>query len=1468
MITNDEIQLSKMSYTDKDFPSIYTDLLDLAKQLTNKWDPSTSNESDPGVVLLKEAAFIADHSNYNIDKNILENFLPSATQEESVRNLMEINGYNPEYYVSATGRVNISYKSSDDRTSGDNFIPFSIPAFTLQISDDEGKVYTQTSTFAVSIENLASTCDFIEGTINTLVVNGSENVILENLDSDNRIYFPVQQVAQNGIFIKNSDDADSNLWTKVEYLQVQDLKSKVYKVGYDSKKKLPYVEFPSDIATIIGSGLNIRYIVTSGIEGNTGAGKLTSIISPDRINITSDYQILCSDFTLSNPSSITNGKNPETINDMYKSFKKVVGTFNTLVTCRDYSNAVNGLKDNTSNQNLVGNSVVTDINSDYNNSFKVICFDEYGLFYDNLSICKGINKFRLVTDTSNPQNGDIRFNIDKFECYNNGVWEEISSISYEMFVSATEAMNRFDLCLYALNMFSYSLYSESYPSRALDYSFMPISDTTVEVIQSVLNEGYKCISHNFRNNAEGDIICFKNYLPLNVTITPYSKVSKTEEYEIFQSIYQALSKNFNSSQVDFGEEIPWDDVYDVILNCDSRIKNVRLEDFEYNTVAMRKTADSYEEVSLNSNPDIVKTLIAKNVLAGRVCLFDFNEDFVYEYGELAPNESSEITSNEYSDISKLSTEVEINLDSDEESELTAEASDIYSVKIGYSEVESLDDELVLKLCQNPEVPAGAPETIVINGNSTYNFTDEKYILKIYKVEEDSTESWLTEFDCNPSRYFVFKNNTNDNITLTYTGEVSPTSKTTVGKNDITITNYIERTSYVEGNLALNEYELKENEYINIESPNYYSDIVFPTYAYYNYSGYGEGSYIPKDIDYTLSGNEVLTMLTISDNVPTVNKYTAGDIVRANFKVEPISDNDKDIINKEYTDTVTGSKVTLPYKVLNPGEEIAKRTLEKTVLKSVDVPCYWITNNPGNTLFKSTETEVILDNGESFFYSNSTLDTIVVLGPGTKLKRSDNYQWSITDTISTESISNNGLAANPAWVHRDFSQNNFEILEMSIVSLSQGDKLSLYNCTGLSTTLSNEWKIFNTQIRYTTDGEVYSLPQNEYYIRSRFDLNTDNKSITLKKTDNSTQSISITSIGGETVISPTEVNTATNVNFNTDINLTGGDNINFNSLPIGTLNLKSYNWVPVEYRKVIFTELSDDDDITLSGTYYNYNKVLVSQAELTNIINVLGSDTSYAHYKEITVVYIGELYTKSTYDPSDVSSYNSTIYDKSTVYSIILSDEGHIILPLQYHKKYRDSINTSLEAINSNNYVLPILFSDTTGSSSINNKISITVNNDNYNFELKELDKTVTSPIVYPEKFVLYLYEIVPDISNIDPIEINENIEIDISVISNTEGGAATIYQPVIFTGINSNINTDYNYNDIMDEIHSLISNSTNPDVRPYYINKPENTMAIQNEDFSNPNIFWDKNNVANNITIGQIDITNSTLDISKSMRGY
>ena len=69
-------------------------------------------------------------------------------------------------------------------------------------------------------------------------------------------------------------------------------------------------------------------------------------------------------------------------------------------------------------------------------------------------------------------------------------------------------------------------------------------------------------------------------------------------------------------------------------------------------------------------------------------------------------------------------------------------------------------------------------------------------------------------------------------------------------------------------------------------------------------------------------------------------------------------------------------------------------------------------------------------------------------------------------------------------------------------------------------------------------------------------------------------------------------------------------------------------------------------------------------------------------------------------------------------------------------------------------------------------------------------------------------------------------------------------------------------------IKEIIEDSDSPSIKPYYSYTPEKSMAIEDPDFSKPDILWDKNNVANMMSIPQIDLANSNIDIALSMRKY
>ena len=388
MLNTKEINISSMSYTNKDFASIYPELIEFIQNITTKWDPQTSSETDPGVVLTKEMAFLGDKLNYNVDKNVLETFMPSCTQETSMRQNCESRGYEMSYYNSATTSITFTYTQKIE--SGTSFV---LPAYkTVITSSDENVYYIITQSVEFNENTYSKEVPAIEGTLNTLTVasaNDDTLIQLSNLDDNNRIYFPIKEVAQNGVFISNSL---SSRWEITDNLNVEELGKPFYKFGYDSRKGLPYVEFPRDIANLIGNGLTINYVATKGKDGNVQANYLTqlsqtnaqkyvnNVLESDNYNFaikdTDDPELL-----IKNNSASIDGSDMETIDEAYESYKRTIGTFNTLVTCRDYANTIYDIYQG--EYPSVSNVHVADRRDDINYSTKYLSYDKEGVRYMN-----------------------------------------------------------------------------------------------------------------------------------------------------------------------------------------------------------------------------------------------------------------------------------------------------------------------------------------------------------------------------------------------------------------------------------------------------------------------------------------------------------------------------------------------------------------------------------------------------------------------------------------------------------------------------------------------------------------------------------------------------------------------------------------------------------------------------------------------------------------------------------------------------------------------------------------------------------------------------------------------------------------------------------------------------------------------------------------------------------------------------
>lgn len=647
MLTQNEITALNLSPTKKDFVQIWNELLEVAGKLSERWDPTSTNESDPGIVLLKALTGIADKLNYTIDKNILEAFMPTAAQEDSMRKLCDMLGYNMKYYRSAETAVTIKYYNQDlddnedaamsEANGGYGMI---LPKFTVITNGDKDISYftTSQSSYIHSTKSPSVTVSCMEGQIVKCESSNNNNVINANqISENNRFYLPETMIAENGIFIYNvaiigDNLADGEQWRRVDNLNTQARDAKVFKFGYDSYESRPYIEFPEDYSKLFNDGIFLYYARTSGINGNVSPRTLTQIELP---TTGAWADVKTSSFSVENITAATTGANAETIKQAYNNFKKTVGTFETLVTCRDYMNKIYSLIDN-KGKALVSNILVTDIRNDLNKAVTICSCDDAGIFYKEVPLSSNIpvsentkpvfdagawhlgNASGIALPTSFVETEGFDYTRTGDTFVKEGYWyikqvnNNKKTVEYKtgLQVGATEqAINHFDIVFYPYKSYN-QIRSNVKDIRAVyDASFTYSEDKLGDIEQQLASQDIKTISHNIKKPEIGDVLSINNYLRLSATIATNAKVAADEDTIIIDKIKIALANAFNMRELDFGDEIPFDSIVEVIENADTRIKVASL-----NEPALYTTFSVLERREKNNKPVIVEYAVASDWL--------------------------------------------------------------------------------------------------------------------------------------------------------------------------------------------------------------------------------------------------------------------------------------------------------------------------------------------------------------------------------------------------------------------------------------------------------------------------------------------------------------------------------------------------------------------------------------------------------------------------------------------------------------------------------------------------------------------------------------------------------------------------------------------------------------------------------------------------------------------------------------
>ena len=505
MNSQDKI-LSNTSFVNKDFNSIWNEFLELVPKLTRKWLPSEANESDPLAVALKLIAIALDKGNYAIDKSLLELYPLSLTQEASAYRVYDALNYKLRWYESGRGFISVRYNKPEGNIKNNP----SLKKYDMITNEDNTVIYTIISDTVELTEAVqVFTAEVMQGAVKDFVINGQTLITTQNLDSENRLYFTESNVAQNGVFVTS----EGNEWKCVDNLALYSGDSYVYTFGLDTATNSCYIQFPKDVANLCGPGFTIKYLLSEGSRGNVLRGDLTVLYSDSKIEFDgSDSKNLSEQITLFNNAAISNGRDPEKIDEMYETYKRTANLLNTLVTLEDYRNYL--LTYISSNNNkLVSNCQVSDRTCDLLNTY----------------IVKSMNTSGKFTDVM--RNG---------------------------------GMNAFQLRLYPL---TYS--SDTTNKQGYDISFT--TATNQQEIEEELSR-VRVVNHDFLKS--GNLFILDATLRGIVYLE--SQVSARDARDILSNIYTAIYQNFNSSKLVFGKEISYADIVETIQAADTRIKYVAL----------------------------------------------------------------------------------------------------------------------------------------------------------------------------------------------------------------------------------------------------------------------------------------------------------------------------------------------------------------------------------------------------------------------------------------------------------------------------------------------------------------------------------------------------------------------------------------------------------------------------------------------------------------------------------------------------------------------------------------------------------------------------------------------------------------------------------------------------------------------------------------------------------------------------
>jgi hypothetical protein len=328
-----------MDYSQKDFIDTYEDLISIIQSSTTKWDPQATNESDPGLIIVKLLALLEDKFNYKFDMAQAQGYIDTVSDPQYAQDLFRMLGYVMKSARTSRGNIYITLKESNEA-------PIYIPRHTVVTNATKSINFFTLKDIDIPANTVITSSKEVPvayGSPFQISKDGITDFTLKDIDEDGRLPLGQTNLPQNGVFIYTvgTSGGAEVLYDEWKYydLAITTTKNTKYYTISTLESNETYIQFPKDFDTLIGtSKIRVFATYTEGVNSNIPERTLSRFEDEDLDKL----------FIVKQPKPFENGQDSETITEARINYYKQKDICDTIITANDIKSFILSLADDTS----------------------------------------------------------------------------------------------------------------------------------------------------------------------------------------------------------------------------------------------------------------------------------------------------------------------------------------------------------------------------------------------------------------------------------------------------------------------------------------------------------------------------------------------------------------------------------------------------------------------------------------------------------------------------------------------------------------------------------------------------------------------------------------------------------------------------------------------------------------------------------------------------------------------------------------------------------------------------------------------------------------------------------------------------------------------------------------------------------------------------------------------------------------